>query len=204
MSRNAKNAKAPKAAAYAAATKPVPTASPADEARKDAGAAFLSDLATQPGWHSLPSGVVFRIVRVGRATPEQRSPTPEDTCTVHYRGTLIDGTKFDSSYDRAAPLECRASQLIRGWGEVLQFMGEGDKWEIAIPWHQAYGKDAAGPIVAPYSALRFEIELQRVQSPPPAKKNPEPPVVRLTSEARAYLAEVMEKPFEALVSAQTE
>ena len=82
--------------------------------------------------------------------------------TVHYRGTLLDGTEFDSSYSRGQPAEFQIGQVIEGWQKVLPLMQEGDKWEVAIPAALAYGENGAGNAIGPNEALLFEIELLQV------------------------------------------
>ena len=200
-------AKQPSASAKAAAAAALKDdVDPKDQATKDAGAAHLADLAAQPGWHALSSGVLFRITALGRVHTDQLSPTQYSEVSVQYTGRLIDGRKFDSTADRGAALVCRPSQVIRGWGEALTLMGEGDAWDIAVPWHQAYGKEGAAKEAAvpipPYSALLFSLQLVTVTRPAPgavAKKGervPEPG--RPAAEARAELAENVGKPYESL------
>lgn len=177
---------------------------PQEEAVKTAGLTFCEKTAAQPGWHSLPGGTVFRILRSTALTPTLKSPAENDACMVHYRGTLIDGTKFDSSYDRAEPLQLRPNQVIRGWGEALQYMAEGDKWDVVIPWHQAYGKDPQlGKVRIPgYSTLCFTIELILVKDPPEPKKAKAvevPHVSRLAEQARADLSAAVEKAYDTLI-----
>ena len=88
-------------------------------------------------------------------------PSPADTNTVkvHYRGTLLDGTEFDSSYKRGEPAQFKLNQVIKGWTEALQKMHVGDKWELYIPPSLGYGPNGAGQMIQPNSALIFEVEL---------------------------------------------
>ena len=108
---------------------------------------------------SLPSGLQYEVLEEGDgATPGRRS-----TVVVHYRGTLIDGTEFDSSYSRGEPNRFRVNGVIPGWTEALQLMQTGDKWRLFIPADLAYGDRGAGPLIAPGSTLIFEVELLEVR-----------------------------------------
>ena len=119
------------------------------------GKAFLEENAKKEGVKTLPSGLQYKVIQEGSgATPEAT-----DTVVVHYRGTLIDGTEFDSSYSRGEPATFRADRVIRGWTEALQMMKEGDKWELFIPPELAYGERGAGAKIGPNSTLIFEVEL---------------------------------------------
>ena len=125
-------------------------------ARKDldAGRAFLAVNAKKDGVVSLSSGLQYRVTEKGTG----KQPKPEDTVTVHYRGTLIDGTEFDSSYSRNKPATFHADRVVAGWREALLMMKEGAKWELFLPADLAYGPRGAGKI-PPNSALIFEVEL---------------------------------------------
>ena len=90
-------------------------------------------------------------------------PGPDDTVEVHYRGTLVDGTEFDSSYSRGQPVSFGVNQVIPGWTEALQLMPVGSKWKLAIPSDLAYGAGGAGQIIGPNAALVFEVELLSIQ-----------------------------------------
>jgi FKBP-type peptidyl-prolyl cis-trans isomerase FklB len=119
------------------------------------GKAFLTENAKKEGIKTLPSGLQYKVIQEGSgATPEGT-----DAVTVHYRGTLIDGTEFDSSYSRGKPATFRADRVIRGWTEALQMMKEGAKWELFIPPELAYGERGAGAKIGPNSTLIFEVEL---------------------------------------------
>jgi FKBP-type peptidyl-prolyl cis-trans isomerase FklB len=119
------------------------------------GKAFLEENAKKEGVKTLPSGLQYKVIQEGSgATPEAT-----DTVTVHYRGTLIDGTEFDSSYNRGKPATFRTDRVIRGWTEALQMMREGAKWELFIPPELAYGERRAGAKIGPNSTLIFEVEL---------------------------------------------
>jgi len=123
-----------------------------------AGEAFLAENAKQDGVVVLASGLQYRVLEAGTG----KQPAATDTVTVHYRGTLIDGTEFDSSYSRNKPATFRADRVIKGWQEALQLMQEGAKWELFIPAKLGYGERGAGKI-KPNSALVFEVQLIKVE-----------------------------------------
>jgi FKBP-type peptidyl-prolyl cis-trans isomerase FklB len=125
-----------------------------------AGEAFLSENAKKNGVKVLPSGLQYHVVREGTGAV----PKETDTVTVNYRGTLIDGTEFDSSYKRNKPATFQVDRVIRGWTEALQLMQEGAKWELFIPAKLAYGERGAGSGIPPNSALIFEVDLISVGS----------------------------------------
>ncbi len=129
----------------------------------DEGKAFLAENAKKEGITTLDSGVQYKVLTKG----EGSSPTAEDTITAHYRGTLLDGTEFDSSYQRDAPLTLQMGSVIKGWGEVLKIMKPGSKWEVYIPAEMAYGEKGAGDAIGPNQTLIFTIEL--IKFDPPAK-----------------------------------
>ena len=120
-----------------------------------AGEAFLAENAGKEGVKTLESGLQYKVIKSGSG----KSPQKSDKVTVNYRGTLIDGTEFDSSYSRNQPATFGVGQVIPGWTEALQLMKEGDKWEIYIPSKLAYGERGAGGKIPPHSALIFEVEL---------------------------------------------
>jgi len=91
-----------------------------------------------------------------------KTPGLTDSVTVHYRGTLIDGTEFDSSFKRGQPVTFPVNGVIKGWTEALQLMKEGDKWQLFIPADLAYGERGAGASIGPYATLIFEVELIKV------------------------------------------
>jgi FKBP-type peptidyl-prolyl cis-trans isomerase FklB len=130
----------------------------AQQKNLQAGAAFLAENAKQDGVVSLPSGLQYRVLEPGSG----KQPAATDTVTVHYRGTLVDGTEFDSSYSRNKPATFRADRVIPGWREALQLMQEGAKWELFIPAKLGYGERGAGKI-QPNSALIFEVQLLEVK-----------------------------------------
>jgi len=136
-------------------------------ANADAAAAFLADNAQEPGVVTLPSGLQYRVVRSG---PESGAhPRPQDEVRVHYEGTLVDGTVFDSSYREGAPVVFTLGNLIPGWVEGIGLMRPGDEWFLYVPPELGYGARTAGQI-PPNSVLVFRIELLGVlpHSPPPA------------------------------------
>lgn len=124
----------------------------------EASTAYLEENGKKDGVVTLPSGLQYRIVTQGSGA----MPGPEDNVKVHYTGTTIDGTKFDSSYDRGEPAQFRVSNVIRGWVEGLQLMHEGTKMMLYIPSNLAYGERGAGNIIKPFETLIFEVELLEV------------------------------------------
>lgn len=125
---------------------------------KEAGEAFLLKNKDQEGVTTLPSGLQYKVVKAGSG----RSPAATDTVTVHYRGRLLDGREFDSSYKRGEPTRFPVNQVIPGWQEALQLMKPGDKWEVYIPSDLAYGQQGSGPVIGPNAMLIFEMELLKV------------------------------------------
>lgn len=119
---------------------------------------YLEDNKAKPGVTTLPSGLQYEVLTAGTG----KHPKPTDTVRVHYKGTLIDGTEFDSSYSRGAPAEFQVNRLIQGWQEALPLMQEGAKWRLTIPSGLAYGDRGAGAIIKPGSTLVFEMELIKV------------------------------------------
>ena len=126
-----------------------------------AGDAYLAQNAKQAGVTTTKSGLQYKVLQPGTG----RSPTANDTVTVHYRGTLVDGTPFDSSYDRGQPASFPVSGVIAGWTEALQLMKEGAKYQLAIPANLAYGD--RGPLAG--QVLLFDVELLKVGAGGPAK-----------------------------------
>ena len=122
-----------------------------------AGQDFLAANKAKPGVTALPSGVQFKVLKSG--APGGKTPKLSDTVVANYKGTLIDGTKFDSSYDRGEPSEFPVGGVIKGWTEILQKMKVGDKWEVYIPAELAYGANPRPGKIKPNDALVFEIEL---------------------------------------------
>ena len=129
------------------------------QANRAEGEAFLTENAERDGVVTLPSGLQYEVIAEGDGeTPGRRS-----TVVVHYSGTLIDGTPFDSSFQRGKPARFPVNRVIPGWTEALQLMQVGDKWRLFIPADLAYGDKGVGPIIAPGSTLIFEVELLEVR-----------------------------------------
>ncbi len=126
---------------------------------KASGEAFLAENAKQEGVVVTESGLQYKIIEPGQGD----SPGPADVATVHYRGTLIDGTQFDSSYDRGQPASFPVGGVIAGWSEALQLMKPGAKWQLSIPAELAYGERGAGQDIGPNSTLLFDVELISVE-----------------------------------------
>ena len=122
-------------------------------------AAFLATKAKEEGVVKTDSGLLYRELRAG----DGDSPTADQTVTVHYRGTLLDGTQFDSSYDRDQPATFPVGGVIPGWTEALQLMKPGAVWELFIPADLGYGNHGSPPAIPPGAALVFEVELLEVQ-----------------------------------------
>ena len=137
----------------------------AEKNRKE-GETFLAENKTKEGVKTLPSGVQYKVAKEGTG----KNPKATDRVVAHYRGTLIDGTEFDSSYQRNEPATFKLDQVIKGWTEAVVLMKEGAKWQIFIPSTLAYGEKGAGPI-EPNATLVFDVELIKIISDPasPAK-----------------------------------
>lgn len=123
------------------------------------GAAYLEAFAKEAGVVRLPSGLEYKVDKMG-AGPKPKST---DTVTVNYEGSLIDGKVFDSSYQRGRPLTFPVSGVIKGWTEVLQLMPVGSTWTVVIPSSLAYGEAGAGGLIPPNSVLKFKIELLGIE-----------------------------------------
>ena len=129
------------------------------DTNKAAGAKYLADNRTKPGVVTLPSGLQYKIIKEGTGP----KPAATDTVVTNYRGTLIDGTEFDSSYKRGEPAEFPVNRVIKGWTEALQLMPVGSKWELYIPPDLAYGEHSPGPEIGPNSTLVFDVELMSIK-----------------------------------------
>ncbi|HET6515196.1 MAG TPA: FKBP-type peptidyl-prolyl cis-trans isomerase [Thermodesulfovibrionales bacterium] len=139
------------------------------EKNKKEGEAFLAANKKKEGVITLPSGFQYKAIKEGTG----KTPKATDTVTVNYRGTLIDGTEFDSSYKRGQPATFRVNGVIAGWTEALQLMKEGSKWELFIPANLAYGERGAGAAIGPNAVLIFEVELISVKPAESGEKAPE-------------------------------
>lgn len=126
---------------------------------KAEGEAFLAKNRGNEGVITLESGLQYKVLTAGSGA----QPTAEDTVSVHYRGTLINGTEFDSSYQRGEPATFPVKGVIGGWTEALQLMKEGAKWQLFIPSDLAYGPRGAGGDIGPNSMLKFDVELLSVK-----------------------------------------
>lgn len=134
----------------------------AGEKNKTAGAKYLEENKNKPGVKTTASGLQYKVIKEGTGA----QPKATDMVTVNYRGTLIDGTEFDSSYKRGQPATFPVNGVIKGWTEALQLMKQGGKFQLFIPSNLAYGERAMGPDIGANSTLIFEVELQDVKPPP--------------------------------------
>ncbi len=137
-------------------------------ANKDAAKKFLEENKGKEGMKTTASGLQYKVVKEGSGP----KPTNSDTVKVHYRGTLLDGSEFDSSHKRNEPARFRVDQVIPGWTEALQLMGVGSVYEIYLPPDLAYGDRGAPPVIQPGSLLKFEVELLEIVKAEPKKEYP--------------------------------
>ena len=126
---------------------------------KKEGAAFLARNRKKSGVVTLPSGLQYQVLRKGKGA----KPGPSSRVVTNYRGTLIDGTEFDSSYKRGKPATFPVKGVIAGWTEALQLMPTGSKWKLYVPANLAYGERGAGRMIGPNATLIFEIELLEIK-----------------------------------------
>jgi FKBP-type peptidyl-prolyl cis-trans isomerase len=136
------------------------------EGNKAKEEAFLKENAQKPGVKVTASGLQYKVISEG-AGPK---PKESDTVKVHYRGTLLDGTEFDSSYKRNEPAVFPLKGVIKGWTEALQLMNVGSKYQIVLPSSLAYGENGAGQVIGPNATLIFEVELLAIEKPAPEAK----------------------------------
>lgn len=134
-------------------------AAEAGKAAKAAGEAFLAENGEKDGVVTLPSGLQYQVLKEGNG----KKPSATDQVVCHYEGTLIDGTVFDSSYQRNQPATFGLNQVIAGWTEGVQLMQEGAKYRFFIPYNLAYGERGAGAQIPPFAALVFDVELIEVK-----------------------------------------
>ena len=143
------------------------------EKNKTQGVTFLAENKAKPGIVTLPSGLQYKVLTDGTG----EIPKHEDTVSVNYRGTLVDGTEFDSSAKTGKPATFRVNGVIKGWTEALTQMKTGAKWQLFVPYDLAYGEMGRPPSIPPAATLLFDVELLSIQPPPPA-----PPAAPLTSD----------------------
>ncbi len=134
-------------------------AAEAGKVAKAAGEAFLAENGKKDGVVTLPSGLQYQVLKEGNG----KKPSATDQVVCHYEGTLIDGTVFDSSYQRNQPATFGLNQVIPGWTEGVQLMQEGAKYRFFIPYNLAYGERGAGAQIPPFAALVFDVELIEVK-----------------------------------------
>lgn len=125
-----------------------------------AGEAFLAENAQRDEVTVTESGMQYEVINAG----DGERPSASSTVRTHYHGTLVDGTVFDSSYDRGQPAEFPVNGVIAGWTEALQMMPVGSKWRLYLPYSLAYGEAGAGGAIGPYAALVFDVELLDIVS----------------------------------------
>jgi len=128
-------------------------------ASNEKGLAFLEEKVKEKDVVKLDSGLLYKVLRKGSG---KAHPLEGTSCECHYEGTLIDGTKFDSSYDRGSPTSFAPNQVIKGWTEAMQLMVEGDKWEMYIPSELAYGTRGSPPKIGPNEVLIFRMEIIKI------------------------------------------
>ena len=126
---------------------------------QEEGQRFLEENAKKEGVVTTPSGLQYKVLDEGFGP----RPKATETVKVHYKGTLIDGTQFDSSYDRGEPISFPLNGVIRGWTEGVQLMPVGAKYEFYIPYNLAYGEKGAGGVIPPYATLVFVVELLGIE-----------------------------------------
>lgn len=120
------------------------------------GQDYIDSLKEADGWKKTESGIAYKIIEAG----EGASPDANDVATMHYEGSLIDGTVFDSSYQRGETITFSANQVIKGWGEMLQKMKPGAIYQVVIPYDLGYGERGSPPKIPPYAALKFKMEMK--------------------------------------------
>ena len=130
------------------------------------GTAYLAENAKKEGVKTTASGLQYKVITEGKGL----QPKERDTVKVHYRGTLLNGTEFDSSYKRNEPAVFPLNGVIKGWTEALQLMNVGAKYQIVLPSRLAYGENGAGQLIGPNATLIFEVELLNIEKPAPEPK----------------------------------
>ena len=142
---------------------------PVAEKNKKDGDAFLAANKSKPGVQTTASGLQYKVIKAGTGA----SPAATDVATVHYKGSLLDGTVFDSSYDAGEPATFNVSGVIPGWTEALQLMKVGDKWQVFIPSNLAYGEEGRLPKITPNAVLVFDVELLDIAKQPVLQQLPQ-------------------------------
>ena len=141
------------------------------ELNRKVGETWLAENAKKPGVKTMPDGLQYKVLVAGKGP----QPKPSDSVSAHYKGTLTDGTEFDSSYTRGQPLTIPVLGVIAGWQEALTNMHVGDKWELYIPGALAYGERGSPPKIGAHATLVFEMELLGIEAPKPAGAAPDAP-----------------------------
>jgi len=139
------------------------TQTEASATNRAAAKKFLEANGKRPGVVTTTSGLQYKVLKEGSGA----APAPSDTVTVNYRGTLLDGTEFDSSYKHGQPATFQVDRIIKGWQEALVLMKPGAKWELYIPPDLAYGDRSPAGVIPPGSLLKFEVELLKIAPPAP-------------------------------------
>ncbi|MFK2929449.1 FKBP-type peptidyl-prolyl cis-trans isomerase [Dyella agri] len=139
------------------------------EANARKSVAFMARNAKQPGVVQLPSGIQYSVIKRGDGTA---SPTVTSTVVINYRGMLVDGTEFDSTWAHGAPVSFAVDHVISGWRDVIPRMHVGDRWKVVIPPQLAYGKEGMLPRIGPNEALVFDIELLAIKPPSAEQDSP--------------------------------
>lgn len=145
----------------AACNRTDPAAEAAAAANSKAGEAFLAEKAKEPGIQKLPKGLLYKVISPA-SDPNAPKPTLRDTVKIHYEGRLVDGTVFDSSYERGVPAAMPLDGLVEAWKIAVPQMKTGETWELYVPAQLGYGETGAGPI-PPNSVLVFKIQLLGIQ-----------------------------------------
>ena len=143
------------------------------------GKAWLDEKAKEDGVVTLESGLMYKVLRDGDG---ENHPKASTSCECHYEGKLIDGTVFDSSYERGSPTSFAPNQVIKGWTEAMQLMVEGDKWEMYIPSELGYGDSGSPPKIPGGAPLVFQMEILKINGPTVAADKCDPATKKGCSE----------------------
>jgi FKBP-type peptidyl-prolyl cis-trans isomerase FklB len=146
----------------------------AGEKNKKEGEAFLAGNNKKEGVKTLPSGLQYKVIKEGTG----KMPKETDTVVTNYKGSLIDGTEFDSSFKRGQPATFPVKGVIKGWTEALQLMKEGSTWQLFVPSDLAYGERGAGSVIGPNATLIFEVELISIKAESENKEAPAKPAAK--------------------------